>query len=224
VIRVRTRALALSLLLPVSVLGACNNSQASSAEAPQPAQLAQNTGTASSKRAPAPAQTLSESDRILLDMASNACKASDYRTFFDSFVKSKAVRLKYSAATVQYTVLGSQGAVISKQSFDGAGYPNFPVRMEDYSYRPVKPVRAGDTNEYLDLQFNQSQNNDISIEWSRIHYVGPPTAEEDLGTPTDANGKPIPNGTHPDAEGQLLFRPTADCWEFSEDIRWDREK
>lgn len=223
-IRVRTRALALSLLLPVSVLGACNNSQASSAEAPQPTQLAQNTGTASSKRAPAPAQTLSESDRILLDMASNACKASDYRTFFDSFVKSKAVRRKYSAAKVQYAVLGSQGAVISKQSFDGAGYPHFPVRMEDYSYRPVKPARAGDAAEYLDLQFNQSQNNDISVEWSRIHYVGPPTGEEDLGTPTDANGKPIPNGTHPDAEGQLLFHPTADCWEFSEDVRWDRRK
>jgi len=224
VIRVRTRALALCLLLPVSVLGACNNSQASSAETPQPAQLAQNTGIASSKRAPAPTQTLSESDRILLDMASNACKANDYRTFFDSFVKSKAVRQKYSAATVQYAVLGSQGAVISKQSFDGAGYPNFPVRMEDYSYRPIKPARASDTNEYLDLQFNQSQNNDISIEWSRIHYVGPPTGEEDLGTPTDVNGKPIPNGTHPDAEGQLLFRPTADCWEFSEDVRWDRRK
>jgi len=222
VIRVRTRALTLSLLLPVFVLGACNNSQASSTEAPQPPQLAQNASTAASKRAPAPTQTLSESDRILLDMASNACKANDYRTFFDAFVKSKAVRQKYSAAKVQYAVLGSQGAVVSKQSFDSADYPNFPVRMEDYAYRPVKPTRAGDASEYLDLEFNQSQNNDISVEWSRIHYVGPPTGEEDLGTPVDASGKPIPNGTHPDAEGQLLFRPTADCWEFSEDIRWDR--
>lgn len=223
-IRVRTRALALSLLLPASVLGACNNSQANSNEAPQPTQLAQNTGTASSTRTPAPEQTLSGSDRILLDMASNACKAGDYRTFFDAFVKSQAVRRKYSVAKIQYAVLGPQGGVISKRSFDRAGYPNFPVIMEDYSYRPLKPARAGDAGEYLDLEFNQSQNNDISVEWSRIHYIGPPTGEEDLGTPVDASGKPIPNGTHPDAEGQLLFRPTADCWEFSEDIRWDRRK
>lgn len=219
-IRVRTRALALGLLLPVFVLGAGNPSQAGASEA---ARSAQNTGAVSSKRAPASEQALSETDRILLDMAGNACRTGDYRTFFDAFARSKAVRRKYSAAKVQYAVWGA-GAALSQQSFDGAGYPNFPVRMEDYAYRPVEPARAGDAGEYLDLQFNQSQNNDISVEWSRIHYVGPPTGEEDLGTPIDANGKPIPNGSYPDAEGQLLFRPTADCWEFSEDIRWERRE
>ncbi|MBN9548569.1 MAG: hypothetical protein J0H31_06715 [Alphaproteobacteria bacterium] len=184
--------------------------------------LAQSAEAASSESAAT--QALGESDRIALDLAQNACKARDYRAFFDSFANSKAVRRKYSAAKVRHAVLGPRGEKISTRTFDAASYPNFPVKMEDYYYKPVKPARAGDADEYLDLQFNQSQDNDISVEWSRIHYDGQSDGGDDLGNPLDANGKPIPNGMHPDAEGQLLFRPTADCWEFSEDVRWERKK
>lgn len=223
-IRVRTRAFALTLLLPVCVLGACENSQASSSESSRSVELAQSAEAASPESAATPAQALGESDRIALDMAQNACKARDYRAFFDAFANSKAVRRKYSAAKVRYAVLGPRGEKISTRNFDVANYPNFPVKMEDYYYKPVKPARAGDADEYLDLQFNQSQNDDISVEWSRIHYDGQSDGGDDLGNPLDANGKPIPNGMHPDAEGQLLFRPTSDCWELSDDIRWERKK
>lgn len=223
-IRVRSRAFALTLFLPLCVLGACDNSQASSNETSQSMKMAQSSGQHRPSAPPPPTQALSESDRIALDMARNACKSGDYRTFFNSFANSKAVRQKYSAATVRYAVLGPHGERISERSFAAASYPNFPVKMEDYYYRPVKPARAGDAGEYLDLQFNQSQNNDISVEWSRIHYDGKSEGGDDLGNPLDASGRPIPNGTHQDAEGQLLFRPTADCWKFSEDIRWERRK
>lgn len=223
-IRVHARTFVLTLLLPVCVLGACGESQAGSNEAERPIKLAQNSGVSSSKRTAVPAQSLSESDRNALDMAGNACKSQDYRTFFNAFASSKAVRQKYSAAKVRYAVLGPRGQKISERTFDAASYPNFPVEMGEYYYKPVKPARAGDADEYLDLQFNQSQNNDLSVEWSRVHYDGQSDGGDDLGNPLDANGKLIPKGTHLDPEGQLLFHPTADCWELSEDIRWERKK
>lgn len=223
-IRVPGHAFVLTLLLPVGILGTCHGSQAGPSETPQSMKLAQSATAPALKRTASPAQALSESDRILLDMAQNACRTRDHRTLFDAFVKSKAVRRKYSAATIRYIVLGPRGERISERRFDTANYPSFPVTMQDYAYRPTKPARAGDTGEYLDLQFNQSQNNDLCVEWSRIHYDGQPDDGDDLGNPLDANGKAIPKGTHPDPEGQLLFRPTADCWEFAEDTRWERRK
>ncbi|MBR0781065.1 hypothetical protein [Bradyrhizobium iriomotense] len=218
------RAFALTLLLPVCVLGACGNSHAGSSEPGRLVILAQNTSAARSKHTATPTQPLSESDRISLDMVSNACKTQDYRTFFNAFASSKAVRQKYSAAEVRYAVLGPRGEKISERTFDAPNYPSFPVKMQDYHYKPAKPSRAGDADEYLDLQFNQSQSNDLSVEWSRIHYDGQSSGGDGIGNPLDANGKPIPKGTHPDPEGQLLFHPTADCWEFAEDTRWERKK
>lgn len=188
-----TRALSLPLLLSIGLLGSA-----------------------------LPALALSESDRILLTMAKDACKNGDYRAFFDAFAKSSTVRQKYSAAKIQTALLGPHGKPISTRTIDAASYTDFPVKMEDYYYKPRKPARAGDTGEYLDLEFNQSQNNDISVEWSRVHFDGQSSGGDDLGNPLDAKGKPIPAGTHPPAEGQLLFRPTADCWVFAEDIRWQR--
>lgn len=223
-IPVHARAFALSLLLPVCVLGACGESQAGSNGPDRSVKLAQSANGAPSKRSAVSPQAISESDRNALDMASNACKAQDYRTFFNAFANSKAVRQKYSASQIRYAVLGPRGEKISERSFDAASYPSFPVKMLDYYYKPVKPARAGDEDEYLDLQFNQSQNNDVSVEWSRIHYDGQSDGGDDLGNPLDASGKPIPKGSHQDPEGQLLFHPTADCWELSEDIRWARKK
>ncbi len=157
-------------------------------------------------------------------MADRACKAEDFKAFFDVFIVSKSVRQKYSASQIRYAVLGPHGEKISERTFDAASYSSFPVKMLDYYYKPVKPARAGDEDEYLDLQFNQSQNNDVSVEWSRVHYDGQSDGGDDLGNPLDANGKPIPKGAHQDPEGQLLFHPAADCWELSEDIRWARKK
>lgn len=222
--RLQARAFALTLLLPVCVLGAYGESQAGSNEPDWSAKLAQSVSGAPSKRSAVPPQTVSEFDRNALEMASNACKTQDYRTFFNAFAISKAVRLKFSASQIRYAVLGPHGEKISERTFDAASYPSFPVEMLDYYYKPTKPARAGDEDEYLDLQFNQSQNNDVSVEWSRVHYDGQSDGGDDLGNPLDAGGKPIPKGSHQDPEGQLLFHPTADCWELSEDIRWERKK
>lgn len=220
-IRVRSRAFAVTLLLPIC-LSACEKSQAGSTQPSPPSMLARKAAQHRQTSQVASQPLQSEADRIALDMAQSACRARDHWTFFNIFANSRAVRLKYSASTVRSAVLDDSGKNISERKFTPEEYRNFPIKMEDYYYRPAKPARAGDTGEYLDLQFNQSQSNVISVEWSRIHYDGRSEGGDDLGSPIDANGRVIPPGDHQVAEGQLLFAPTADCWEFIEDVRWKR--
>lgn len=165
-----------------------------------------------------------ESDRHALDQARNACKTGDFRQFFFLFSMSNTVRMKYSATNISYAVLDQRGNKLSMQVHDGARDLSFPIKTMDYDFKPTDPTVAGDQSEYVDLQFNQSQSNVYSVEWARVHYDGQTEGGDDRGNAIDADGKPIPSGTHPDAEGQLLFRPTADCWEFAEDIRWQRGK
>jgi hypothetical protein len=168
------------------------------------------------------ARALGESDRILLTMAKAACENRDYRSFFNAFAMSPIVRQEYSAAKIHIGLLGPRGKTISSRNIDAASYADFPVEVEDYRYKPRMAAMAGDTGEYLYLEFDQSQKNDISVEWSRIHYDGLSAGGDDLGNSRDAMGNPLQSGAYPQAEGQLLFRQAADCWEFSEDIRWQR--
>lgn len=167
-----------------------------------------------------PVHAFNESDRNLLTMAKEACKKRDYRAFFDAFARSKSVRQKYTAPTIQSALLGPHGEIISTRSVDAARYTAFPVRMEGFSYKPRQPARAGDTGEDLYLEFNQSQNNEISVDWSRINRDTPAEGEDAPGNPGDGRGKPTLSGKGPEVAGQLLFYPSADCWVFAEDIRW----
>ena len=196
---IRTPSLPLvPALIPFLILGIGGEAKASSAQAEAPVLLAQASGSGTAD------QDLSPSDRINLDQAENACMNGDYRTFFNAFAQSAAVREKYSAARITRSVLNAHGKVISSQTLRPEEYRTFPVLLIDYDYKPAKPSRAGDAEEYLDLQFNQSQNNDISVEWSRIHYDGQSAGGDDRGNPLDADGKLVPPGTHQYPEGQLL--------------------
>lgn len=210
---------ALAPLVPICALGVCDTSWAKSTE-PGTVPAVQNSVSTPLQQATVQGQAFMESDRISLEMADNACKAKDFGSFFDVFITSKDVRLKYSSIKIHYVLLGTGGKIISEHTYEAASYPHFPVMMFDYYYKPVTPARAGDEDEYLDLQFNQSQSNDFSVEWSRVHYDGQSDGGDDLGNPIDASGKPIPRSVNPDPEGQLLFHTTNACWELREDIRF----
>lgn len=218
-----TVRLAATLLLPAILLGACQESEARSPKASMPDKVAPIRQAASPERPVTAANTHSESDRILLEMADNACKARAYRSLFAAMARSKAVREKYSAAKIEYGLLGPEGKIISRRVYDKANYRDFPVKLIDYNYKPAAPLMPGDDDEYLDIQINQSQSDEISVEWARIHYVGEPVGEAP-GEPVDINGKRLEPGDHPVAEGQLIFRPTADCWQLTDDHRWMRTK
>jgi hypothetical protein len=212
-----------SLLLSGLMLGACHDSRAGFAEASQPATAAGAERSAPARRAVSPSTSLSKSDRILLEMADNACKAKAYQSLFDAIARSDTVRQKYSADKIEYVILSSQGNAVSRQLYTKANYRKFPVKLVDYSYKPAAPLWPGDVGEYLDIQITQSQNNEVLVEWAHVHYVGEPV-DDDRGQRVDSNGKRVENGTHPVAEGQLIFRPTADCWQLSKDRRWMRTK
>lgn len=160
-------------------------------------------------------------DRNALEMARTACANQDFNTLFTAMAVSKAVRQKYSAPTIEVSVSDGQGNS-STRKLARAAYDDFPVRQVDFYYKPAKPKIAGDKDEYLELQFNESQTEVFLVEWARVHYDGKSEGGDDLGNIIGPDGKPLPRGTHPDADGQLLFEPTKDCWQLQSDIRWRR--
>ncbi|MDX8356867.1 hypothetical protein [Sphingopyxis terrae] len=164
----------------------------------------------------------SELDRNALEMAERACANRDFQQLFTAIAISPAVRRKYSAPTITSAVLDPQGRVISSRDVPANSYEDFPVRQVDFYYKPAKPRAPGDEDEYLDIQFNQSQSDDFSVDWARVHYDGQSEGGDDLGNIIGPEGKPLPPGTHPDSDGQLLFRPIGNCWQLQEDIRWLR--
>jgi len=164
---------------------------------------------------------LTQHDRNALETARTACANQDFKTLFSAMAVSKAVRQKYSAPTIEVSVFDGKGNV-STRKVARTAYDDFPVRQVDYYYKPAKPKMAGDEDEYLDLQFNESQNEVFSVEWARVHYDGKSEGGDDLGNIIGPDGKPLPPGTHPDADGQLLFEPTRDCWQLQSDMRWRR--
>lgn len=169
--------------------------------------------------------SLDETDQFALSQIASACgenatqSEDEFTTFFQGFLLSEAARRQHSTPEIHRTVYSS-GTMLSDTVVSPEAYSGFPVQMIDYAYKPVEPAKAGDEDEYLDLQFNQSQTGDFSVEWARIHYDGQSDGGEDQGNPIDANGNPIPEGAHLDPEGQLLFQSTGGCWKFSADIRF----
>lgn len=166
--------------------------------------------------------SLDEQDRNALEMAERACANRDFQQLFTAIAISPAVRRKYSAPTITSAVLDPRGRVISSRDVPANSYEDFPVRQVDFYYKPAKPRAPGDEDEYLDIQFNQSQSDDFSVDWARVHYDGQSEGGDDLGNIIGPEGKPLPPGTHPDSDGQLLFRPIGNCWQLQEDIRWLR--
>lgn len=172
---------------------------------------------------------LNDSDRYSLDQIANACSSEGsmsneaFADFFDAFIRSKAARVKYSAAQIHYTVY-SGGRVLSDEILGPGNYTRFPVQMVDYYYKPVTPAFAGDEDEYLDIQFNQSQTGDFSVDWARVHFDGQSEGGDNLGNPLGADGKPLARGAHPDPEGQLLFQAVGSCWKFVSDVRFKADR
>ncbi|MBD3728366.1 MAG: hypothetical protein IE933_01540 [Sphingomonadales bacterium] len=211
----------------VAPLAACDGATGADARQalPQsiaPVELAATTPAPLGTPAARAAQALTEYDRNALEMAKRACDNRDFNELFTAMAISPVVLRQYSAPTIAVSLLGPGGKEIAARQVPIADYTDFPVTQVDYYYKPAKPLKAGDEEEYLDLQFNQSQSDDFSVEWARVHYDGQSSGGDDLGNIIGADGRPLAPGEHPDADGQLLFRPVGNCWRLEEDIRWRR--
>lgn len=170
------------------------------------------------RTAPVASKPLSLTDQLALQSAASACKSADPHAFFDAFVQSEAVRKRYIASVVDYAVTGTGAA--QQQKILGSAYDRFPIMMVDHYRKPVHPARAGDQNEYVRIELDQSQTNQISVEWTRVHYDGQSEGGDDLGNSFTLDGAPYDPAAP--ADGQLIFRPTDDCWELTYDGRDER--
>ncbi len=183
------------------------------------------TGTAAAddQATPAAASARDETDKIMLASAASACEAEDYKAFFDAIISSAAVRRKYSAATIafgRFDASRTPYAAIEEKKVAATDYRAFPIKMVDHYRQSVVPARAGDRDEHVILEFNQSQSNQISVEWTRVHYDGKSTGGDDLGQAFYLDGQPYEADGRTD--GQLLLYPTATCWELVADNRYER--
>lgn len=206
----------------MAILAACDGAKGAASSKFEITQPVPNSiDTLPDQAAPA-RKPLDDNDRIALEMAQTACKNRDFMALFSAMAVSDAVQQRYSSPAIELSILGPGGTPLSTRRISSSAYDRFPVKRVDYYFKPAEPLAAGDDGEYLDVQFNQSQSDDFAVDWARVHYDGQSQGGDDLGNMIGADGKILPPGSHPDSDGQLLFRPTADCWQLSEDIRWQK--
>ena len=129
----------------------------------------------------------------MLAQAARACRAQDYKSLFNAMISSPAARDKYAARQIAYEEMNAQ--VTGKKSWiPKESYDKFPIKMFDFYRKPTVPAKAGDEDEYVMVEFNQSQSNRISVEWTRVHFRGQPGEGDDLGKPFDLDGEPYDPG------------------------------
>ena len=150
-----------------------------------------------------------------------ACRAGDANGFVQLFIATPSLRHHYTAPTVEMEQRLAQAPYsrVFLRRIPLARYRDFPLESVDYYFKPVHPVRAGDTDEYVMLEVNQSQSSQISAEWTRLHFVGESSGGDDQGEPVRLDGTPYHAGDGR-ADGQLLFEPWNGCWRLVADNRY----
>lgn len=219
--RRRLSAVALALF----AVTACGSEAAGTADAadsaaptaaPHSDRVANGPGAAARGKAE---QTMTESDRLFLEMADGACNAVDFESFFKAFSGSWAVRAKYTAATVTYGMTGESAAQPRRSYLDRN---EFPIAPMDYEFVTAASAAAFESKpdaswrdlSYVQLEFNTANDNRRRVDWlpgifQKHQTPPPPELEEGLGELVRATG----------GGGTLLFFPTETCWELVEDVR-----
>lgn len=164
---------------------------------------------------------LNEGDRIMLSQAELSCKADDYHGFVDAMIQSKAVQSRYSAERIEFSVRDQSYKLVYQDVFPSKDYTYFPLMMVDYYRKPTVPARPGADDEYVVLEINQSQSDQLSVEWTRVRYDGKSEGGDDLGNALNIDGTPYLAGGRVD--GQLLFEAVEGCWNLVSDLRYERD-
>jgi hypothetical protein len=159
-------------------------------------------------------------DDPALERAITACRAGDFRGFFDAFVRAETVRNVFTAPTVVVARYGADGRPPARGETPRDDFDDFPIRVEDVYWRPASSVSEAGGDEYLQLEFDESQSRVFAVSWTRVRYDGRSEGGDDLGTALTPDGIPLQPGGFPD--GRLLFRPHQDCWRLVADERFDR--
>lgn len=156
-----------------------------------------------------------EMEQRQIAQAELACKAGNEKGFFHALIQSAAARARFTAHVVDFIESDGRGEARSFK-IAGAHYDRFPIRMVDYDWKATSPVKPGDNDEYIVMAFRKSEQNRISVEWTRVHYRGAGDGDG-RGNPYDLDGKPY-NPARP-GHGRIVLLPKEGCWEIAADIR-----
>lgn len=207
----------------VILLAGCSEAPSAAPVAAE-ANVARASSTDQSARPIRPkAGSISENDRIERKSAAAVCFGGDYKSFFDSFVRSSAFRRNYTSPQIYVAIEDGQGNVLEggRNQKTRRDHDDFPIIMVDYYYKPKVPIQQGDDDEHLILEINQGQTEAFVVEWARVHYDGKSEGGDDLGNAFRLNGQPFDRAGPWD--GRLLFEPHENCWRLASDIRYRRD-
>ncbi len=155
--------------------------------------------------APVAAETAETEDPSLTafarELITDACSRQDAQQFFEAITQSAVIRAEYSAPQINIVAyVGSEAAV------EQAAPPvDYPLTMVDYEYLADYDADTGNGTP-VKIEVNQSQSNQIRVDWTRVVTDGVPTDGDARGTPIGDIGIP----------GYLLFEPTDTCWQLVE--------
>ena len=193
--------LSLAVLIGMAGLTACSVAGSPDSETP----LKRDEANATKQTAQAPVNppektepvALTETDRIMLDQAESACKSDDFKPFLEAALRSKPVRLAYFTSPIT-TATGMQPV----------GRYNFPIQMLDYNYVTSETAgMASGEREYVQLEFNQAQDERYRVDWVRV----------DFGKNGNDEGETPEDDKTYGPQRYLIFKPTAKCWTLVED-------
>lgn len=219
----RSRA---STLVVALLLAACGSPRAEAEQAGGTAATASVAATATTApaTAPSPAKALSESDRLILEMAAGGCRSGDFKQFFQAFTRSEVVRERYTAQTVEFGVEGSAYKMPARRYL---GDRHYPLGIIDYYWMTRESAMLYDMDDapppedkvrYVQLTFDTASDNRQRVEWL------PGVFEKNLGRNLDEIGDGIGDLVEPSGPGgYLLFYPTKDCWELVSDVGYRRQ-
>lgn len=168
-----------------------------------------------------------EDRSVALQSAQSACRSKSPEKFLDSFIRSPAVRQKYTGPGVDYVreenweKEDKPDAVFEKKvniAFQDYGW--FPIRLVGPYYKPNAELSRSDEDLFSDIEIQMTLDKGFKVKWTLVRFVGLPEDGSKLGKPYHVNGVPY---YRPDAlerpDGILWFVPTKDCWLFLEDRR-----
>lgn len=166
--------------------------------------------------APAPAQdaqqALTESDKLLLEMAEAACRQNDFSGFVAAYARSPIVRARHTAANIQHGQSGASKPVTRDRYLAGN---LFPITMIDTYWITSESRRAFDAADgdaqllvIAQLETNMASDRRARVDWVSGRMDYDPQIDEGEGTFVQTG-----------PGGYLLFYSTKDCWELVEDVR-----
>jgi hypothetical protein len=140
-------------------------------------------------------------DPYWLDQAKAACNQEGFRSFFEAFVRSDAVRKRYTATTLTRIEDGK------RRQPGPDGHPGFPIALADYTYVAANAPANGRSLPYLRVRFGEAKGGVQQVHWVRIRYEGNGNDRDGQARIIGMIGKP----------GRLSFQLADSCWQWTED-------